>query len=60
MTPSEHFAYLLHRSLLPQELKDAIIARLPSLPYAKLEELYAALQEEDARAQKILLQAEVG
>lgn len=59
-SPSVHFAQLLHRSFLPQEVKDYIIASITTIPAAKLEEIYSALQEEEAEVNKFTLEMEVG
>lgn len=60
MNPSVHFAQLLHKSFLPSEMKEWIIANIATIPQAKLEEIYAALQEEESEVRKFTLGMEVG
>lgn len=60
MNPSTHFAQLLHKSFLPAEMKEWIVANIAAIPVAKLEEIYAALQEEESEVDKFLLGMEVG
>lgn len=60
MTPSQHFAQLLHKSFLPPEMKEWIITNIATIPQAKLEEIYAALQAEESEVNKFALGMEVG
>ncbi len=60
MNPSTHFAQLLHKSFLAAEMKEWIIANIATIPATKLEEIYAALQEEESEVNKFTLGMEVG
>lgn len=51
-TPQQ-FAELLHKSLLPREVKLLILDKLPNLNREKILEIYAKLEEEQEKIQKI-------
>lgn len=51
-TPQQ-FAELLHKSLLPREIKLFILDNLPNLSREKILEIYTKLQEEQEKIQKV-------
>jgi hypothetical protein len=59
MITAEHFAELLYRANMAEEVKSEIMTLLPTLSKEKIEAIYETLVNFDQRAQQMLLSFQV-